>query len=138
MDSALLHHAVGVSLNPKLKRPCYPNRISTPTSDPKSNQFDALLESFLDFHYSSEIALDLVIDRIIDSRPHDSDKNDVIDRALRLGSALTEAAKRSARRRASMHNAVAWPLPSDLTIKVLYSFTILLVSVSVFFQQFYR
>ncbi|KAH6818834.1 hypothetical protein C2S51_002437 [Perilla frutescens var. frutescens] len=117
MDTTLLHDAVSVSPNPKLKRPCcYPSTDPTPNSDP--NRFDALLESFLDFNDSSAIALDLAIDRLIDSRPLDSEKNDVIDRALRLGAALTEAAKRSARRRASMHNAVVWALPSDLTIKV--------------------
>lgn len=120
MDTTLPHDAVAVTPNPKLKRPCcYPSTDPT-NSDP--NRLDALFESFLEFHDSSAISLDLALDRILESRSHDSGKNDVIERALRLGSALTEAAKRSARRRASMHNAAVWALPSDLTIKVILLF----------------
>ncbi|KAK6164666.1 hypothetical protein DH2020_001530 [Rehmannia glutinosa] len=123
MDSSLLVHAVSGALKPKPKRPCcspFPDsaRIPRPNPNPNPNPLDALLESFLELSDSSAIALDISIDRILESRPYDSDKNDVIERALRLGSALTEAAKRSARRRASMHNAVVWALPSDLTIKM--------------------
>ncbi|GER24837.1 F-box family protein [Striga asiatica] len=117
MDSSLLTQSIAAKL--KLKRPCISSfsdlaRISIPNQNP----LDALLESFLDLSDSSAISLDLSIDRIIDSRPCASDKNDVVERALRLGSALTEAARRAARRRASIHNAVAWVLPSDITIKV--------------------
>ncbi|KAL1547238.1 F-box protein SKIP17-like isoform X1 [Salvia divinorum] len=115
MDS----HAAAASPNPKLKRPCYPTHTDNPSSDP--DHLDALLESLLHSRDSSVIALDLAIGRIVDSCPRDSEKHDVIDRALRLGSALTEAAKRSARRLASMHNAVVWALSSDLTIKVFSS-----------------
>ncbi|KAK6141388.1 hypothetical protein DH2020_024879 [Rehmannia glutinosa] len=121
MDSSLLVHAVSGALKPKPKRPCcspFPDSTRIPHPNPNPNPLDALLESFLELSDSSAIALDISIDRILESRPYDSDKNDVIERALRLGSALTEAAKRSARRRASMHNAVVWALPSDLTIKV--------------------
>lgn len=42
----------------------------------------------------------------------------MIERAMRLGSVLLEAGKRSARKRATMHNAVVWALPPDLTTKV--------------------
>ncbi|KAK6141459.1 hypothetical protein DH2020_024819 [Rehmannia glutinosa] len=121
MDSSLLVHAVSGAIKPKPKRPCcspFPDSTRIPHPNPNPNPLDALLESFLELSDSSAIALDISIDRILESRPYDSDKNDVIERALRLGSALTEAAKRSARRRASMHNAVVWALPSDLTIKV--------------------
>ncbi|KAG6438313.1 hypothetical protein SASPL_103250 [Salvia splendens] len=113
MDS---RDAVAASPNPKLKRPCYTTHTENSTSD--SDHFDALLESLLHFRDSSAIALDLAVGRIVESCPRDSEKQDVVDRALRLGSALTEAAKRSARRLASMHNAAVWALPSDLTIKV--------------------
>ncbi|KAL8530611.1 hypothetical protein ACS0TY_007588 [Phlomoides rotata] len=117
MDSSLPLHAV--SLKSKPKRPCpSPDPTRTPHPNADSDQLDALLESLLELPDPSAISLDLSIDRIIESRPCDFDKNDVIERALRLGSALTEAARRSARRRASMHNAVVWALPSDLTIKV--------------------
>ncbi|KAL6500492.1 hypothetical protein OROHE_025858 [Orobanche hederae] len=119
MDCSLLVHSVSVDVRPKLKRPCCsPLPDSTRLSNPNLSPLDALLESFLELSDSSEIALDISIDRILDSRQCDFDKNSVIDRALRLGSALTEAAKRAARRRASTHNGVVWALPLDLTIKV--------------------
>ncbi|KAL0435733.1 UNVERIFIED_CONTAM: F-box protein SKIP17 [Sesamum radiatum] len=120
MDTSLLLHRPAAP-KPKLKRPCcspFPDSTRNPNSNPNQNPLDALLESFLELSDSSAIALDLSFDRILESKAYDSDKNDVIERALRLGSALTEAAKRSARRRASMHNAAVWGLPSDLTIKV--------------------
>ncbi|GFP92299.1 F-box protein at4g02760 [Phtheirospermum japonicum] len=119
MDASLLVNSVTVAVKTNLKRPCcshFPD--STRISFPNPNPLDALLESLLELSDSSAIAFDISIDRILDCRPCDSDKNDVIERALRLGSALTEAAKRAARRRASMHNAFVWALPSDLTIKV--------------------
>ncbi|KAL2238864.1 UNVERIFIED_CONTAM: hypothetical protein Sindi_1078100 [Sesamum indicum] len=115
MDTSLLLHRPAAP-KPKLKRPCC-SHIPDSTRNPNQNPLDALLESFLELSDSSAIALDLSFDRVLESKAYDSDKNDVIERALRLGSALTEAAKRSARRRASMHNAVVWALPSDLTIK---------------------
>ncbi|KAL6516077.1 hypothetical protein OROGR_019382 [Orobanche gracilis] len=119
MDCSLLVHSVSVDVRPKLKRPCCsPLPDSTRISNPNLSPSDALLESFLELSDSSEIALDISIDRILDSRHCDLDKNSVIDRALWLGSALTEAAKRAARRRASTHNSVVWALPLDLTIKV--------------------
>ncbi|EPS71454.1 hypothetical protein M569_03302, partial [Genlisea aurea] len=101
----------------KMKRTCCSyltenNRIQN------ANSLDVLLESFLDFSDSSEVAFDLAFDRIIESRICDAEKDDVIERVIRLGSALTEVAKRSARRRASMHNASSWALPADLTIKI--------------------
>ncbi|KAL0389497.1 UNVERIFIED_CONTAM: F-box protein [Sesamum calycinum] len=116
MDTSLLLHRPAAP-KPKLKRPCC-SPFPDSTRNPNQNPLDALLESFLELSDSSAIALDLSFDRVLESKAYDSDKNDVIERALRLGSALTEAAKRSARRRASMHNAVVWALPSDLTIKV--------------------
>ncbi|KAL0371302.1 UNVERIFIED_CONTAM: F-box protein [Sesamum angustifolium] len=116
MDTSLLLHRPAAP-KPKLKRPCC-SPFPDSTRNPNQNPLDALLESFLELSDSSAIALDLSFDRVLESKAYDSDKNDIIERALRLGSALTEAAKRSARRRASMHNAVVWALPSDLTIKV--------------------
>ncbi|KAE9460598.1 hypothetical protein C3L33_07488, partial [Rhododendron williamsianum] len=108
------------------KRPC-----CTPPSDPllitasprisilKPDPMDRLLESFLGLSDStSTLSLDLSFDRLLESRPCDSDQNDMIERAMRLGSVLLEAGKRSARKRATMHNAVVWALPPDLTTKV--------------------
>ncbi|GFZ04739.1 hypothetical protein Acr_17g0003110 [Actinidia rufa] len=42
----------------------------------------------------------------------------MIDRDMRLGSAVLEVSRRSARKCATFHNAVVWALPPDLTIKV--------------------
>ncbi|PIN18252.1 F-box protein containing LRR [Handroanthus impetiginosus] len=123
MDSSPLYHCPAVSdaVKNKLKRPCCSSSTDstrTSNSNLNPNPLDALLQSFLELSDSSAIAFDLSFDRILESRLYDSDKNEVIERGLRLGSALTEAAKRSARRRASMHNAVVWALPFDLTVKV--------------------
>ncbi|KAL3517585.1 hypothetical protein ACH5RR_020174 [Cinchona calisaya] len=116
------------SPKPKLKRPCtslnpsptnFPNHPPIPrVSNSNSSSMDSLLESLLALSDSSAFSLDLSFDRLLDSRASDSDKSDLIDRALNLGSVLLEAAKRSARKRASMHNALVWPLAPDLTIKV--------------------
>ncbi|GMP90987.1 hypothetical protein CsSME_00041880 [Camellia sinensis var. sinensis] len=106
------------------KRPCCsssPAETLIINSNPrvsKLDPMDRLLESFLGLSDSSTISLDLSFDRLLDSRACDSDQNDMIERAMRLGSVLLEAGKRSARKRATMHNAVTWALPPDLTIKV--------------------
>ncbi|KAL3520691.1 hypothetical protein ACH5RR_018840 [Cinchona calisaya] len=104
------------SPKPKLKRPCtslnpsptnFPNHPPIPgVSNSNSSSMDSLLESLLALSDSSAFSLDLSFDRLLDSRASDSDKSDLIDRALNLGSILLEAAKRSARKRASMHNAL--------------------------------
>ena len=57
-------------------------------------------------------------ERLLDSRASDSDQTQLIDGALELGYLLLEAGNRSARKRASKHNSLAWALPADLTIKV--------------------
>ncbi|KAM7501345.1 hypothetical protein LguiB_000249 [Lonicera macranthoides] len=109
------------------KRPCCssPPDLNSPTLNPNPRIFkrdqidmDSLLESFLSLSDSSSPSLDLSFDRLIESRASDSDQHDMIERALRLGSVLLEAGKRSARKRASLQNGVLWPLPPDLTIKV--------------------
>lgn len=43
---------------------------------------------------------------------------DLIDRALKMGSLLLDAAKHSSRKRAYNHNSIVWPLPPDLTFKI--------------------
>ncbi|CAI9761420.1 unnamed protein product [Fraxinus pennsylvanica] len=120
MDATLLLHRPAVaatSPKPKPKRPCC-SPEPRPIPIPNQNPVDMLLESCLALLDSSTVNLDLAFDRILDSSACDSDKNYMIERALRLGSALTEAAMRSTRKRASMHNSVAWALSPDLTIKV--------------------
>ncbi|KAK8639515.1 hypothetical protein V6N13_137890 [Hibiscus sabdariffa] len=94
------------------KRPC--SSFSSHLS-----QMDHLLRSFLSFPDSSlPISLDLSFDRLLDSSPSDADQSLLIDRAHNLGCLLLRAANRSALKRASLHNSVAWVLPPDLTIKV--------------------
>ena len=88
----------------------------------QSDQMEGLLEAFLELSDSSGPSLHLSFEKLLDSRACDSDQNLLIDRALRLGSALLEAGKRSARKRASIHNSLTWALPPDLTIKVCFSF----------------
>uniref|UniRef100_A0A9I9DBC0 F-box protein n=1 Tax=Cucumis melo TaxID=3656 RepID=A0A9I9DBC0_CUCME len=55
--------------------------------------------------------------RLLDSLPSDLDQTLLIDRALKMGTYLLEAGKRSARIRATKHNSVVSALPPDLTIK---------------------
>ncbi|CAI9107823.1 OLC1v1007290C2 [Oldenlandia corymbosa var. corymbosa] len=126
MDTLLLHCQSMASPKPKLKRPCCSPSVPSPEPNPVPNSYsfsidgdmDSLLESVLAVSDSSKVALNLSFDRLLDSRSCDSEKSDMIDRALKFGSVLVEAAKRSTRKRSLMHNAVVWALPSDLTIKV--------------------
>ncbi|KAA8543246.1 hypothetical protein F0562_021259 [Nyssa sinensis] len=115
MDT-LLVHCLSMA-----KRPCCSSldlAINPGSRVSKLDQMDRLLESFIVLSDSSTLSLDLSFDRLLESRACDSDQNDMIERALRLGSVLLEAGKRAARKRASVHNAVVWALPPDLTIKV--------------------
>ncbi|KAE8680406.1 transducin family protein [Hibiscus syriacus] len=80
---------------------------------------DHLLLSFLSLADSSPpVSLDLSFDRLLDSTPSDADQALLIDRTHSIGSLLLRTANRSARKRASLHNSIAWALPPDLTIKV--------------------
>ncbi|GKU86575.1 hypothetical protein SLEP1_g1087 [Rubroshorea leprosula] len=112
------------------KRPCPSSSSSSsstsqnprpPPLQPPSHvsQMDQLLHSFLSLaDDSTSISVDLSFDRLLESCSSDSDQSLLIDRAHKLGSLLLNAANRSARKRASVHNSLAWALPSDLTIKV--------------------
>ena len=114
MDATLRH------CPSRSKRPCSsssdPSLIPNPSSVDDHIDIDSLLDSFLAL--STTPSLDLSFDRLLHSRPSDSDQTDMINRALTLGSLLLEAAKRSARKQASIQNSLLWPLPPDLTIKV--------------------
>ncbi|XVE73119.1 hypothetical protein DITRI_Ditri11bG0092100 [Diplodiscus trichospermus] len=114
MDT-LLHPAPTSSM---AKRPCS-SSSQNPRLPSHFSQMDHLLHSFLSLTDSSPpISLDLAFDRLLDSSPSDADQSLLIDRAHKLGSLLLRAANRSARKRASLHNSIAWALPPDLTIKV--------------------
>ena len=96
------------------KRPC-------PSQNPRIqnlNHVDHLLEAFLGLSEFPSLSIDLSLERLLDSSPSDADETLLIDRALKMGSILLEAAKNFSRKRASKHNSLAWPLPPDLTIKV--------------------
>jgi hypothetical protein len=102
------------------KRPC-------PSQNPRM-ELEHLLYQFLSLSDRPSLSLDLSFENLLQSMPPDSD---LIDRALKMGSLLLDAAKHSSRKRASNHNSIVWPLPPDLTFKV-YIFRF-----SIFFFQFY-
>ncbi|KAI4301248.1 hypothetical protein L6164_034543 [Bauhinia variegata] len=106
---ALLHSPSSMA-----KRPC-------PSQNPRIlnlNHVDHVLETFLGLSEFPSLSIDLSLERLLDSMPTDSDQTLFIDRALKMGSMLLDAAKNSSRKRASKHNSFAWPLPPDLTVKV--------------------
>ncbi|KAE9611485.1 hypothetical protein Lal_00011511 [Lupinus albus] len=115
-DTFLLLHQPPSSPSSMAKRPC-PSQ-NPPTTHNHLNHIDNLLHSFLSLSDSPSLSLHLSLHNLIDSFPSDSDQTAVIDRALKMGSMLLEAAKHSSRKRASNHNSLTWPLPPDLTIKV--------------------
>ncbi|KAI4326511.1 hypothetical protein MLD38_031819 [Melastoma candidum] len=80
---------------------------------PSNLVVDRLLAQLLSLPDSSSPSIDLSLDRLLDTPD-----SLLLDRALHLGSSILRAANRSSRRRASLHNSLSWPLPSDLTIKV--------------------
>ncbi|XP_038708582.1 F-box protein SKIP17-like, partial [Tripterygium wilfordii] len=111
------------------KRPCPCPSSSTTTSTatvsaqnhtfPNLNpQTDHLLNAFLGLADSPSHSLDICLDRLLDSSTCDANQSVLIDRVHKLGSVLVDAANRAARKRASKHNSLIWPLPPDLTIKV--------------------
>ncbi|KAI4349502.1 hypothetical protein L6164_010085 [Bauhinia variegata] len=96
------------------KRPC-------PSQNPRIlnlNHVDHVLQTFLGLSEFPSVSIDLSLERLLESMPTDSDQTLFIDRALKMGSMLLDAAKHSSRKRASKHNSLAWPLPPDLTVKV--------------------
>ncbi|XP_010908931.2 F-box protein SKIP17 [Elaeis guineensis] len=120
MDPLLLSSSSSSSSSSSVpKRPCPRDPLAAggPRVPSDLAAMDCLLEAFLSLSDPS-LALDLSLDRLIGSRVLESDKDRAIEGAIRVGSALLEAAKRSARKRAINHNSASWPLPADLTIKV--------------------
>ena len=115
MDSVVLHSVSASSASSSMaKRPC-------PSQNPrveKLSDVERLLDAFLSLSDLPSLSLDLSFERLLQSAPSDSD---LIDRALKMGSLLLDAAKHSSRKRASNHNSLAWPLPPDLTIKVTFA-----------------
>ncbi|KAJ9188124.1 hypothetical protein P3X46_003516 [Hevea brasiliensis] len=91
----------------------------SPNRQPNMNhQVENLLQTFLGLADSPSLSIDLSFERLLDSLPSDAEQSLFINRALKLGSILLEAGKRSARKRSSNHNSLTWALPPDLTIKV--------------------
>ncbi|TKY52630.1 F-box protein [Spatholobus suberectus] len=84
----------------------------------KLKQVEHLLDAFLGLAESPSLSLDLSLEMLLESSLSDSDRTVLIDRAFKMASTLSDAAKHSSRKRASRHNSLAWPLPPDLTIKV--------------------
>ncbi|KAL7601940.1 F-box protein At4g02760 isoform X1 [Lactuca sativa] len=98
------------------KRPCSSPKPTSSDSSSDHFNMDAILKSFLAL--SDSPSINASFDRLIECTSSDSDQNQLIQRALHLGSLLLEAGNRSARKCSSSHNAVIWPLSPDLTIKV--------------------
>ncbi|KAJ6832444.1 F-box protein-like isoform X1 [Iris pallida] len=94
---------------------------STPSSpkrarvSPCAGSMDLLMEQLLSL---SDTSVALSLERVVDSAASDSDRDRLIDAAVRVGSSILESAGRSARKRSARHNSKSWPLPSDLTVKV--------------------
>ncbi|KAL2320961.1 hypothetical protein Fmac_029930 [Flemingia macrophylla] len=115
MDSLVLLHtesSTTAAAAAMAKRPC-------PSQNPRVeslNDVERLLDAFLSLSDLPSLSLDLSFERLLRSAPFSD--SDLIDRALKMGSLLLDAAKHSSRKRASNHNSLAWPLPADLTIKV--------------------
>ncbi|GKA60432.1 F-box protein SKIP17-like protein [Tanacetum coccineum] len=78
---------------------------------------DTLLESLITV-VTDHASIDDSIGRIIESKSTDSEQNDFIQRTIDIGSVLFEAGNRLRRKRASAHNALVWPLPYAITVKV--------------------
>ncbi|KAK1267221.1 F-box protein [Acorus gramineus] len=111
------------------KRPCCGGggggdsvAASTSASDaPPVDPIDRLLKHLItlsDTSPSPDLSFSLSLDRILGSAASEAEEGLAIDRVLRLGSAIVDAGTRAARRRASRHNSVSWPLAPDLTIKI--------------------
>ena len=118
MDTLPLLHGPSMAKRPCCSDPSIAKIPATmlPESEEDRYDNDAVLKSFLGV--SDYESISTSFDSLIESRTSDSDQNDLIQRALHLGSLLLEAGKRSDRKRSCSHNAVVWPLPPDLTIKV--------------------
>ncbi|KAJ3672981.1 hypothetical protein LUZ60_006355 [Juncus effusus] len=86
---------------------------SSPPSNNNASSLARLLESVLAMADPS-IPLDLSLERILQS-----EKEKLVHVALRVGSSLVDAACRSSPKIATAHNSIVWPLPTDLTVKVL-------------------
>lgn len=103
------------------KRPCGSSFISRTLDTNITSPLDSLLAAFLE-SFDSPTSIDLSFDHLLDSQDSDAHRQAFIHRATSLGAALLEAGNRSARNRASAFNSVVWPLPPDLTIKVINAY----------------
>lgn len=102
------------------KRPCYRgHRFEAHAHHIQlsaSTEMDQLLETLLNNSDCQVLAESL--ERLLDKRANDRDKNMFLERSLDFGYHLQEAAKKMARQRATHHNCFVWPLTHDLTVKV--------------------
>lgn len=77
---------------------------------------DLMISSLLSFPDS--LATGRSFDRAFEKVLESSGDECIVDRGLQLAARLHESARRCARRRATYHNAISWPLPHELTVKV--------------------
>ncbi|RWV89036.1 hypothetical protein GW17_00048840 [Ensete ventricosum] len=111
----LRRHGVMDPAGPKRRCPstanCY-SRVS-----PRPRKMDRVLEALLALPDPS-VAFELSLEGLLESSLLEAEKDRLVECAIEAASAILEAARRSARRRASKHNSSSWPLSSDLTIRV--------------------
>ncbi|XP_057860349.1 F-box protein At4g02760 isoform X2 [Cryptomeria japonica] len=83
---------------------------------PYNNNMEEVLEALLESSESHLLAESL--ERLMEKRVTDVEKNYFLEKSLDLGQRLQEAANRLTRQRATDHNSLTWPLTHDLTVKV--------------------
>ncbi|KAH9301885.1 hypothetical protein KI387_013468, partial [Taxus chinensis] len=83
---------------------------------PPYNNVDEILEALLKSSENHVLADSL--ERLMNKRVTDVEKNAFLEKSLVLGQCLQEAAQRLARQRSTDHNSLVWPLTHDLTVKV--------------------
>ncbi|KAJ3672968.1 hypothetical protein LUZ60_006342 [Juncus effusus] len=95
-------------------------RVGRNSRSPPSSDDSCLKQLLQSVQATSDpsVPLHLSLERILESRVLESGKKKLINVALQLGSALIDAANRSARKLDTEHNSIVWPLPPELTIKV--------------------
>ncbi|CAA7059187.1 unnamed protein product [Microthlaspi erraticum] len=92
-------------------------------ADVDQKHVDQIISSFLSLSvspsFSSSEAIGSSFERALEKMfIYSVDESVNLDRGLELSSLLHESTKRWYRRQATTHNSIAWPLPSELTVKV--------------------
>ncbi|CAA7044129.1 unnamed protein product [Microthlaspi erraticum] len=98
----------------EIKRLCRVAVQSVPDVD--QSHVDLMVSTLLSLPDS--LATERSFDRAFEDLLESSGDESTVDRGLQLAARLLESAKRCARRRATHHNTISWPLPHELTVKI--------------------